>query len=483
MNSNKESQVTSPTSSEGNKFIYFLARPGKPTVKPPKKEKSNGDGAKSFDATPMEFINDSFQETEFQLFSTKKPSPKLLKYRKLERHEIIRAALECGYGPKSWWTSKLMMETDEVSELNKFLLARLEFAISCIKQGNNKSWMVHPFYKQVEGSDKNPVSFILGGIGSFFAAENWLGEDDKMTSFLHKSIYGKAIVKIESTSSKSPDYLVEAGSKSWHLFESKGGCIGQRGNRLVQGLGQLDGTFVVGWHNGAKAVPKSCVCVHTRVDPKMSLDVMVIDPPADDVAEEATPQNSLVLIESVCKLLLVLRTIDQFRCLAGVTEHAGVDGEWLYVETNNFGGLMVGIPYAYLIHERELRSRMALYLAADECANGFDGANDSFEFRFQKEIAPYRVKATQDLRDGYLAGSADLDSLSRDIVTAFRDRVDDFRISCAEILDLNSVLEAIWPNTEARALGRLGDDFGSASTFTSGGMLIRVIERPVNQEG
>lgn len=100
----------------------------------------------------------------------------------------------------------------------------------------------------------------------------------------------------------------------------------------------------------------------------------------------------------------------------------------------------------------------------------------------QTKFLPYYTEARRNLRDGFLVGGTDLDSLNRDISSAFEDGTDGFRIRCAEILDLESALNRIWPTMDVRAVGVLADDFGASGTFTFGGMRLRVEERPLNSE-
>jgi len=295
------------------------------------------------------------------------------KYVVISDIHIVRAALECGYGRRSKWTSALALKPHEAKGLASYLLLRLQMVAACIESDGNQAKIPRSFYRRVESSEKVALSFILSGIGTYLAARKWLNSGGySVKSFLHAGIYTKAVngagppVALSAALTKSPDYLVESGNGEWHVFESKGGRAGARWARIAEGLVQLSNFPKISWNGKSPEFATTCVCVHTSVDSDCTLKVVAVDPPGE--SDSAGARRPIALFEGVCKLLLLLETVEQYYALAdGDTAEVELAQEnWRFASSARFGGLVVGIPNRYLNRESDVRWRLAVYLAVIE---------------------------------------------------------------------------------------------------------------------
>lgn len=294
--------------------------------------------------------------------------------------DLVRAALECGYGRGSKWTAALALSKSEATELSAYLLSRLHMVTDCLEVSATKAQSVRTFHKRVEASEKGAISFILGGIGTYLAAEKWLKAcSDPVDLFLHVGLYTKAISKpkpIISTSASAtkslPDYVAVSKGKKLHLFESKGGSYTGRSERIVGGLKQLSVAPLMGWAGAGPSAVQSLNCVHTGVDAGKPLRVTCIDPPPQRPVDEPTaqePEAGAFLIAGVTKLLLVLESVEYFRALvtrpAAQQPQVGPEG-YDIAFSPLFGGMLVGVPKVFLEHEDAIRKNIAVFLAIRE---------------------------------------------------------------------------------------------------------------------
>jgi hypothetical protein len=356
-------------------------------------------GGKGAYLNPRDFIESNFVKTSNANFGTKAKLGGT--HQVIRRIDVVRAALEAGYGRRSGWSSSLVLDKAEALDLARYLMQRLQMVVVCLTQDNNKAHQPRSFYDRVEASEKTALSFILGGIGAYLAAHRWLvGGGDSVRSFLHVGIFTKGIASasaappFSTTSTKSPDYLVEGLSGGWHVFESKGGGASSRWARLCQGLAQLDRVPSIGWAGKATKSALTCVCVHTSVDPGRVLRVTAVDPPPDgDVVDGGAP---FVLIEGVCRLLQMLETLEQYRVLAERPQLDGLpvhEGSWQLARTSSFGQLLVGIPVRYLQREDEVRQRLAVFFAIREVLESRNGAGNAAD-DFVGEVTAWVQQAT-----------------------------------------------------------------------------------------
>ncbi|MDN4052262.1 hypothetical protein QPK32_04175 [Massilia sp. YIM B02763] len=450
----------------GNNFLYYL--PKSKSSKTVHSKTLGKNGLLEY-RKPFSFIDSNFK-TINQI--TLRTTGSLPRKHILTGVEIIQAALEGGYGRRDLWTSDLAMNKQEASDLARYLLSRVALATSCLLRDKNRALSIKSMYEQIEASEKGALSFILGGIGSYVAARLWLrAGGDGLNLFLHAGIYSKAVnknpapVKFSPTSKKNPDYLAHSNNRDWHVFESKGGAISDRWMRIVQGLAQLDSLPCI--HFVGAEFPKSvktAVCVHTSVDANEALTITVVDPPGDNTGTEEI--STIELIGSVCKLLLILETVDQFRALAGTVPDVVRygDTEWARTESNIFSEYVFGIPNRYLKSESRIRVRVGIYLAAEEA---YSASMDKQEF-----LNIFRRKVLRILR---LASNRNIVEVSRTVGFLMR-RVEGFSyeenllLNISKVLKMERIAGAVMTYDGESIVSKLRQESGVV--FTSGGMYI-----------
>lgn len=468
----------------GNAFDYYIPTPGKggaklSTTKPTPVPTASSAGGKPKYVKPRKFIKDHFMLARAAPFGTKGALGG--NHIVIQDIQIVRAALECGYGRRSKWTSALALRPQEATGLANYLLMRLQMVTACIQADTNQAKVPRSFYARVETSEKVALSFILGGIGTYLAARRWLGAGgDSVKVFLHAGIYAKGInkapplVSFSPASGKSPDYLVESTQGHWHVFESKGGHARGRWARIVEGLLQLDNLPGVAWAGKVPQPATTCVCVHTSVDPGRTLHMTAVDPPSQISTVEGN--QPLVLIEGVCKLLLLLEAVEQYRALADGIPEDGVPTVkgWKLATSSQFGGLIVGIPPRYLSHECDVRQRLAVYLAVREVIadpsfeKPKNNARNSLAQLFSERLG------SQSLGEGALPVPQRW--LQRKLIRIANDfGHEDFLHRCAKHLKLDQVSLRLMPSANQELVVHLTQNLPFA--LTSGGMFLRQLRQ------
>lgn len=462
----------------GNIFEYYIpksqtgiAGSSGPTPVPT----PSSTGGKPKYTKPWKFIKRNFSTTSNAPFGNKSAIGG--KHSVISDVEIVRAALECGYGRGSKWTSALALNPHEATDLANYLLKRLEMVAACIEVDANQARVPRSFYARVEASEKVALSFIIGGIGAYLAARKWLNAGgDSVAAFLHVGIYTKGIngtpplVSFSLVSGKSPDYLVESRQGDWHVFESKGGASAGRWGRIVEGLVQLSNVPKIGWAGHTPKPPTTCVCVHTSVDSGKHLHVTAVDPPGD--SNTSDDSGALVLINGVCRLLLVLETVEQYRALAeGSAERVGVGADgWEKSISSRFGGLVVAVPTRYIRFEWIVRCYLAVHLAVSEVL-----ASQSFaELKENKRDSLVRHVGE---RLGFQAGSDRALHLPQRWLGRMLNRMaddygrEDFLYRCAKHLKLDRIAERLRPSMVENVILRLSQN--QPYLLTSGGMFLQ----------
>lgn len=450
----------------GNSFIYFSPKSSSSQTSHVKTAGKNG---LLYYKKPFLFINTNFKEiTKLTLHLTGSlPAQSVLR-----GVDVIRAALEGGYGRHHLWTSNLAVKPGEASDLARYLLSRLALVTSCLQRDKNNTLAIRAAYAHVETSEKAALSFIIGGLGSYIAAQQWLkAGGDGLDLFLHAGIYTRAVngagppVHFSPSLKKSPDYLVYTNKKDWHVFESKGGSVDERWLRIVQGLTQLAHLRQIFWIG--KEFPKSvktAVCVHTSVDANEALKITIVDPPGEN--EEAA-EGAVGLIESVCKLLLVLESIDQFRGLVGGLQTNKVNyGEtvWLLSDSEIFREFIVGIPSRYFDAEWKIRRRVGIYLSAAEAFTASESFSD-FRIRFRRKLVEViRLKSGSTSRR---ARKLILFYISR-IGQFYREP--DFLLKTSKILRMEAISIRVVISKEEKVMAQVASE--RETLLTSGGMII-----------
>ncbi|WP_312631211.1 hypothetical protein [Pantoea piersonii] len=451
----------------GNSFAFFY--PKNPGSKPwPVKVKSKNDPNKLVYRKPADFLNSSFGRIFRTKFGTRKRLK--LRYPALSGPQIVRAALECGYGRKGMWNSRLMFSPIESKDLAAYLMKRLLMVVSCVKIGNNDAYVVQGFYSKIEPSEKVAISFIIGGMGSYVAAKHWLNAAGQhISKMLHTSIYTTAAipgVKTNPTGTeKSPDYLILSSSNEWHVFESKGGTHSGRYKRIQEGLLQLGHITSVGWSGKPQTPVVTNVCTHVSIDGGKKLEVLAYDPPG-----EMEMQKAVTLDKAVCYLLTITESLDQFNAVNNEPE---ASGHWTFKELHTGSGLRIAIPKKYLLLENQMRIKLGLFMLVSESLTIYSDRRvwqaDSLTKIVERLL---RLKISMPQSESIIPDFINfIEQLSN------VDSPDYFIELCREKLDIdaefigfeNALIEA------KRGLGiSVNDSLDDAPdmTFTSGGMLI-----------
>lgn len=429
---------------------------------------------------PGTFLKTNFKTTLNAPFGMKGALNNPIAFRRLD---LIRAALECGYGRRNFWTASLALGATEATGMRRYLHSRLEMAVSCIEINANGAWSVLPFYEKIEASEKTALSFIFGGMGAYLVARAWLKSGgDALSLCLHVGIYAKGANPSLFFPIGSPDFLVHTLDKKWHVFESKGGVFTNRYSRVVEGLAQLATMSCVCWYGDFPQTPKTAVCVHTSVDSSQEFSLVAYDPPADhydgddeDDDDDEDGRNlekgrPVKLIKGVCKLLLLLETLDQYNLMADGEKIANQPNSrevWTFRKSVAFGGLVIGIPTRYLEHERTVRERMAVYLSSLETAHELLGGGiDLFRRTLIEKLRILEIPALSPDVNGYF------EQRKLDYPNTVLDEPSDFFPGLARVLHLDKLSEDLMIKVEESVASTLLESGRAA--ITSGGMYIRI---------
>lgn len=463
----KKGNTISNAAALGNKFSFFY--PKRPGSKPwPVKVKSKSDPNKLVYRKPAEFLKLSFDQILESKFGT--GGDLQLKYQALSGSQIVRAALECGYGRKGMWNSKLMFSPAESKDLAAYLMKRLLMVVSCVKLDINNAYVVQGFYSKIEPSEKVAISFIIGGMGSYVAAKHWLNAAGQhISKMLHTSIYTTAEIPGVKTNptgtAKSPDYLILSSSNEWHVFESKGGTHSGRYKRIQEGLLQLGHITNVGWSGEPQTPVVTNVCTHVSIDGGKKLEVLAYDPPG-----EKEMQTAVTLDKAVCYLLTITESLDQFHAVNNKPEDQGY---WTFKELHTGSGLRIAIPKKYLLLEPQMRIKLGLFMLVSEFVtvpyNRRVWEPDSLTKIVEKLL---RLKISIPQSESIIPDFINFIEQLNNV-----DSPDYFIELCRGVIDIdaelidfeNALIEA------KRGLGiSVNDTFDDAPdmTFTSGGMLI-----------
>lgn len=436
---------------------------------------------------PYTFIKSAFRKTQTSPFGVKKEfGVKGDGYLSIPPNQLLRAALECGYGRRTKWTAQLVLSASECVELEIHLLARLQSVIACLESNAAGARVAKSFYRRLETSEKAWVSFVIGSMFAYLTAHMWFeAAGDKLGLFLHTSIYTKAIgtthaaASFSSGTNQRPDFVVVSKLGNWCLFESKGGTAPHRWAQLYKGLQQLAGAPRVGWTSGpSPQPPQALVCVHTEVDAGKPLAVTAVDPPSNDGSESSDAGDSnapvLTLIPGMCVLMLVLKALEQFRAMAAdanLEVSLAIPG-WTLVETRRFQGVVVGLPTHILSLEERFRATVACFLAVQdvligESAHRLGSFDDSLASVVVKELAR---RSGQDRR---LVTRAQQIAMRLDNVPGGLRRAlepdDDFLNECAQQLGIGEIAEIATDEVQSRSL--LLKRWDPEAVVTSGGLL------------
>lgn len=472
------------TASVGNDFAFYVPKSNLLAKVFPAKKQPN----------PSGFIKSNFKRTSTVPFGTRGA---LVATKFITIASLLAAALECGYGRRAHWTSQLMLSRTQCAELAQYLASRLELVFACVEQ-NGRSWQPRSFYEKVEASEKVTLSFILGGLGAYLAAHEWVkAGGTSVKSFLHVGIYAKSsaglgpLVTFAPATGKSPDFLVETQSRQWHVFEAKRGRHGSRWSRLCEGLTQLDKLPPIGLAaSGASAPATTKVCVHTGIDAGNGLSIMAVDPPGKSSSQDAA--EPFLLIEGAYRLLLIVEAIQLFNALSGrgTVEDPNIAG-WTFAKTSLSEDIVIGIPTRFLKAEKSVRRDLGVFLAVREFLERMSPRSDprTFGSRLRRSVRERlrRVNQSYDWldSDGAWLGGV-LEQFSVEYVPG------QYLIQCANVLALAATADGLALNDEERKLIQVPAT-GRVRLLTSGGLLLshsdlglpddEILEEPTTSRG
>jgi hypothetical protein len=219
----------------------------------------------------------------------------------------------------------------------------------------------------------------------------------------------------------------------------------------------------------------TCVCVHTSVDPGKELRVMAVDPPADGSQaglHEGEPEADLSLVRGICRLLVFLETIEQFRALIGEsdTDAFGAQSQALRLgKSSLFEGLVVGLPNRLFELEDEVRQALAAFFVIFEAVVESDGAE-----AVQGALLPTvrrEERKRRSTRTELPFTSVKLDELVSSVLD--EEGADDFLLRCSERLGIEEVAQQLEPKFDVELARGLAIRIGASDfTMTSGGMYI-----------
>lgn len=310
---------------------------------------------------------------------------------------LTDAALNCGYGlftmpsfpPRPQGSYPRLWEDVELAET---WWLRYEYFISHIDTGTLSP---KQFLKVFEKSDKTGLSFVLGGMFCYLAAERWLALKPfgKLEGVFHYGLYCNALVesrrdffafKDPKSQGVAPDYIVLDESMNVHAFEAKGGAESLRHTAVKKGMLQLQAApQAVALITKQTRVPEmrpveTGFTVHVSVDAGAKLRVLAYDPPAcvdDEIAAFLEglgadfsdgspppprrrvgvegPEPGWALILGLVKCQAAIQARQLFRGLAGKETERG---KWLWKRLGDrWLGLSADRPYA------ELAERLCRY--------------------------------------------------------------------------------------------------------------------------
>lgn len=476
----KKTAVNPPVihATPGNKFVYYVPKPvvGAAAARPAKPihlSKADAATSKKTYLPPKKFITTKFGTTLKANFGK---GGALDTHKVIRRIDIVQAAIEGGYGRRKKWTTELLLSKSAAVDLTRYLVHRLQMVTACLEQDTNQAQKLRSFYDRVEASEKTALSFVFGGMGAFLAAKAWLAAGgDPLRSFLHVGIYTKGIdgagpaVDFESGSTKVPDYLVESASGAWHVFESKGGALTGRWERLCEGLAQLASVPKIGWAGTVSTNAVTCVCVHTSTDAGRALRVTAVDPPGEGSAVDG--KEPLVLITGVCRLLLMLETLEQFRALDDQPSKdvLTLGSGWQQGCSSMFGGLDVAIPSRYVQREDEVRQRLAVYFAIRTAIAGL-GIHSNFS-----DLMVGAVELETNIAAQFETPAATWTFERAEVLQRLVPHVGeaDFLRRCSEELELEKLAAELMPHPMQDADSLVARILQSGEfVVTSGGMLL-----------
>lgn len=218
-----------------------------------------------------------------------------------DREDLAEAALHCGYGlylPPERFSRlppsppSLFLWEDAAFAAN--WSRRMEYFLSHV----DLELRPYPFVAWLESSDKGVLSFALGGVFCYLAAQRWLylNYQAGIAGMFHYKLVNAALVSgyrnfcVPGTEEfkaegEAPDYVALDTNGNLHFFEAKGGLEAGRHAALHKGLQQLQAaaqSVTVLEGGPSSGVGKSIttgLAVYTCVDPGQKIRVAAYDPP------------------------------------------------------------------------------------------------------------------------------------------------------------------------------------------------------------
>jgi len=293
-----------------------------------------------------------------------------------DRLTLRHAGLCCGYGAYRPISRTAARNPDLLWDDKDFihsLACDIDAALSHIDWATSR---VKPSLALFDGTKKGDISFTLGGIFCYLAAEQWMDHlNTRLEGMYHYLLFGASMVasnknyclpakKEFPAEGSSPDYLAHDSKDCLHTFEAKGGQASNRHARVQEGLLQLQAatqSVTLQRRHGTAARPvRTGVAVATALDPGQKIRVLAYDPPGGGseeteflpvLPEEAVfpdaPQHpSWTFMPDVAFCLDAFEKYQLFRSLPG-DEFVTADHRWKQSGPMLFG-VNKRIPYEAL---------------------------------------------------------------------------------------------------------------------------------------
>lgn len=254
---------------------------------------------KGVDATPEHWLNNRHDRTYLhpaRLMGQLMPLAGL----RADQAELTAAALQCGLGlfaqsgSPGWLARQRCIWHDEA--FARAWLLRKDYALAHLDFSNGPP-SLQAFTEFIETTDKAGISFVLGSLCCYLAAQEWLcNKQRSMRGFFHFKLYSQALVSGHddffdhreiNAEGSTPDFLALDDLGQLYTFEAKGRKHSQRYSALKNGLLQIRAApqSVALMERGllAKLAPVlNGFAVCTSVEPRQVLRVLAYDPPAPE---------------------------------------------------------------------------------------------------------------------------------------------------------------------------------------------------------
>ncbi|WP_414953829.1 hypothetical protein [Caballeronia eucalypticola] len=287
---------------------------------------------------------------------------------------LLADALDSGYG-----SNATPMPTMPLADRIAFywhLALQLDLAFTLVKPLPPVGWVLQPFASEIEKTAKTTYSYLLGMLYTSVATRLW-GEANgwgNIREFWHYGVLASRATNFMAGvayQQENPDFLVEfhGGAGTWACVEAKGTLHNRDDAAIKKGLSQACKLTQVKWQSiGAPVTvvsPAQQACVMTYFHPlqQNSLEVVVIDPPADTSIRPSADSKAPLFFKQGGDLVRWGQALDQFESMAKAAE--GEDPRlqlerFDWARTNSQHDVWVGVPKIMRTYAGTINSALVL---------------------------------------------------------------------------------------------------------------------------